>query len=59
MAILRDALPAAEPRTATWIVRTMLAQGGAQGRAAVEELATHNDQLGERSRAYLIMASSR
>jgi hypothetical protein len=57
--ILRAALPAAEPRTATWIVRTMLEQGGTQGRAAVEELAAHDDRLGERSRAYLIMASSK
>ena len=57
--ILRAALPAAEPRTATWIVRTMLEQGGAQGRAAVEELATRDDRLGERSRAYLTMASNR
>jgi hypothetical protein len=59
VAMLRDALPAAEPRTATWIVRTMLEEGGATGRAAVEELATHDDRLGERSRAYLLMAASR
>jgi HEAT repeat protein len=58
-AALRAALPGTEPLTAAWIVRTMLAQGGPAGRAAVEELATHNDRLGERSRAYLILASGK
>jgi hypothetical protein len=59
VAILSDALRTAEPRTATWIVRTMLEQGGAPGRAAVRELATRDDRIGERSRAYLILTASR
>ena len=57
--ILRDALPDADRLTTTWIVRSMLAQGGDAGRAFVEELATHDDRLGERSRAYLILAAGR
>ncbi len=59
VASLRDALPRADRHTATWIVRTMLEQGGSDGRAFVEELATHADYLGERSRVYLIWETAR
>jgi hypothetical protein len=59
VAILRDALPQADRLTATWIIRAMLEQGGDSGRAAVEELAARDDRLGERSRAYLILAASK
>jgi HEAT repeat protein len=59
MAILRDALPQADRLTTTWILRTMLAQGGAPGRALVEELAQHDDRLGERSRAYLTLVAGK
>jgi hypothetical protein len=59
LAILRDALPQADRLTTTWILRTMLAQGGDAGHAFVQELAAHGDRLGERSRAYLILADGR
>ncbi len=58
-AILREALPQAQPRTVAWIIRTMLEQGGKEGRALVEELAERNDHVGERSRVGLVLAGGR
>jgi hypothetical protein len=59
MTVLRDALPGADRFMATWILRTMLGQGGAEGRAFLETLAADEGYLGERSRYYLVMAGSR
>jgi HEAT repeat protein len=52
-AILRGALAGAEVHMATWIVRTILEQGGNEGRTFVEDLAAGDDRLGERARTYL------
>jgi hypothetical protein len=56
--ILRDALNGAELHTATWILRCLLEEGGAEGRALVEERSKSDDRLGERARSYLLMAAS-
>jgi len=57
MAVLQSALERAERLTALWILRSMLEQGGEEGRAVVGELTTRGDRLGERARAYLIYSS--
>jgi hypothetical protein len=57
--ILRNSLDHAERLTATWILRTALDQLGDQGHSFVEGVASRDDSLGERARAYLIFADSR
>lgn len=55
--LLNSALDGTGRLTALWILRTMLEQGGAEGRAAVTQLASRDDRLGERARAYLIFTN--
>jgi len=57
VAILKSALDGTERLTALWVLRTMLEQGGEEGRAAVSQLTTRDDRLGERARAYLIFSN--
>lgn len=57
VAILKSALDGTGRLTALWVLRTMLEQGGEEGRAAVSQLTTRADRLGERARAYLIFNS--
>ena len=57
--ILRKSLDHAERLTATWILRTALDQLGDEGHRFVEGIASRDDFLGERARAYIIFADSR
>jgi len=57
--ILRKALGGAERLTALWILRSILDETGTEGRAFVEIIASRDDFLGERSRAYLVLADSK
>ena len=57
--ILRRSLDNAERLTALWILRTALDEAGTEGRSVVQTIAARDDFLGERSRAYLILADSR
>jgi hypothetical protein len=58
-AILQKSLTSADRLTALWILRTVLDEGGAPGRSFVEATAEREDFLGERSRAYLMLADSK
>lgn len=57
--ILQKSLDTAERLTALWILRTVLDEAGAEGRTFVETIASRDDFLGERSRAYLVLADSK
>jgi len=57
--ILRKALGGAERLTALWILRSILDETGTEGRTFVETIASRDDFLGERSRAYLVLADSK
>ena len=57
--ILRKSLDSAERLTALWILRTVLEEAANEGRSFIETIAERNDSLGERSRAYLILADSK
>jgi len=57
--VLRKSLDRTERLTATWILRTALDQFGNEGHTFVEGVASRDDFLGERARAYLIFADSR
>ena len=56
--LLQDALSNAGRLTSLWILRTALDEGGAEGRNLVESLASSDNFIGERSRAYLIFSDS-
>ena len=58
-AILQKSLTSADRLTALWILRTVLDEGGTSGRSFVEATAEREDFLGERSRAYLMLADSK
>jgi hypothetical protein len=57
--ILEKSIAGAGRLTALWILRTVLDEGGASGRRFVETTAERDDFLGERSRAYLMLAESK
>lgn len=57
--ILRKSLESAARLTALWILRTLLEEAGTEGRSFVEIVASRDDFLGERSRAYLVLADSK
>jgi HEAT repeat protein len=57
--ILRNSLDGAERLTALWILRTVLDEAATEGRSFLESIALRNDSLGERSRAYLVLADSK
>jgi len=57
LAVLRGALEGATRGTALWVIQTMLAEGGKEGRAEVEALGAKDNRLGERCRAHLVFTS--
>jgi HEAT repeat protein len=57
--ILRQSLDTSERLTALWILRTALDDAGVEGRRFVETLAVRDDFVGERSRAYLVLADAK
>jgi hypothetical protein len=59
VAILQRALEGAGRLTALWILRTVLEEAGVAGRSYVETVAAREDFLGERSRAYLVLAEAK
>ncbi len=58
LALLGRKLEGAERHNALWIVQTILAQCGKEGRAFVGTLASGNSRLGERASALLILSAN-
>lgn len=58
LAMLRGSLEGAERHNASWILQTILAQCGAEGRAFVGTLAAQDSHVGERSLAFLLLSSN-
>lgn len=58
LALLGRRLEGAERHNALWIIQTILAQCGAEGRAFVGTLASQNSRLGERASALLILSAN-
>ena len=58
LALLRGSLEGAERHNAPWILQTILAQCGDEGRAFVGTLASEDSRLGERSLAFLLLSSN-
>jgi hypothetical protein len=55
VSVLQFAMADAGRLTSLWIVRTLLREGGPDGRALVEALGTEDTWLGERCRTHLIL----
>ncbi len=58
LALLGRNLQGAEHRNALWMVQTILAQCGTEGRTFVASLASENSRLGERALALLTLSSN-
>jgi hypothetical protein len=56
--VLQRALDGATWRNSLWIVQTLVSQCGPEGRTFVTQLAHRDNPLGERSRAYLVLATA-
>jgi len=57
VSVLQRALTDAGRLTSLWILRTLLREGGQEGRALVETLGTEDTWLGERCRTHLILTA--
>jgi len=58
LALLGRRLEGAERHNALWIIQTILAQCGKEGRAFVSTLASESSRLGERASALLILSAN-